>query len=336
MNPHTQRIIGSSQTLSDTLDHASSLAKIDRPILIFGERGSGKEMIAQRLHYLSHRWDQPYITINCAAISENLMESELFGHETGAFTGASKSHKGHFERADKGTLFLDELGTMSLRLQEKLLRLIEYGEFEKLGSTKTQSVDVRVIAATNANLVNMSQEGEFRADLLDRLTFDVIQVPPLRERHEDVEELAHFFAIKLSTELMWDYFSGFTENALNILKSHSWPGNIRELKNVVERSVYRWGDQDLPVDKIIINPFENNYSFDPPNITPSHPQHTHSSQSFLLDSNLNLKEQTQQLHIHLVKEALKNNQHNQKNAASQLGLSYDQIRGLIRKYHLNL
>ncbi|WP_191600617.1 phage shock protein operon transcriptional activator [Marinomonas algicola] len=331
MDNYTQRIIGSSQALSDALDHASLLAKINRPVLVCGERGSGKEMIAQRLHYLSNRWDQPYITINCAAISESLMESELFGHEAGAFTGASKSHKGHFEKADKGTLFLDELATMSLRLQEKLLRLIEYGEFEKLGGTKTLSVDVRVIAATNADLVSLSQIGEFRADLLDRLAFDVIQVPPLRARQDDIEELANFFAIRLTSELQWDYFPGFSDKSLHELKTHHWPGNIRELKNTVERSVYRWGEQDTQIDTIIIDPF---------NGLTKHPIHTHKTtdtttqSAFQIESGLSLKEQTQKLQVHLVKEALKSNQHNQKKAADSLGLSYDQIRGLIRKHGL--
>ncbi len=337
MNTQTQRIIGSSQSLSDALDHTSLLAKINRPILICGERGSGKELIAQRLHYLSDRWEQPYVAINCAAISENLMESELFGHEAGAFTGASKPHIGHFERSDKGTLFLDELGTMSLRLQEKLLRLIEYGEFERLGGSKTISVDVRVIAATNANLVDMSQTGEFRADLLDRLAFDVIRVPPLRDRLEDIEELANFFALKLSTELEWDYFPGFTHFALESLKEYQWPGNIRELKNVIERSVYRWGEQDSPVDSVIINPFHSNpidSSGVASNLETTTTKNLNQPAS-MINSNLSLKEQTEQLQIQLVKNALDNNQYNQKKAAQTLGLSYDQIRGLIRKHNLS-
>ncbi|MFT2110032.1 phage shock protein operon transcriptional activator [Marinomonas sp. 2405UD68-3] len=344
MNIQTQRIIGSSQALSDTLDHTSLLAKINRPILICGERGSGKELIAQRLHYLSDRWEQPYITINCAAISENLMESELFGHEAGAFTGASKPHIGHFERSDKGTLFLDELGTMSLRLQEKLLRLIEYGEFERLGSGKTISVDVRVIAATNANLIDMSQAGEFRADLLDRLAFDVIQVPPLRNRLEDIEELANFFAMKLTSELGWDYFSGFTDSALATLGSYHWPGNIRELKNVIERSVYRWGDQNVPVDSVIINPFNSALTMptqlgnkqDSVNRSGSTvAEEYQNSPEFKINLEQSFKEQTEHLHIHLVNTALQKNQFNQKKAAQMLGLSYDQIRGLIRKHNLS-
>ncbi|GGN27991.1 MULTISPECIES: phage shock protein operon transcriptional activator [Marinomonas] len=332
---NNQRVIGSSQALADALDHASILAEINRPILICGERGSGKELIAERLHYLSPRWDQPFISLNCAAISDSLMESELFGHEAGAFTGATKTYQGRFERADGGTLFLDELGTMSLRVQEKLLRLIEYGEFERLGSAKTQRVNVRIVAATNANLPSLSKQGEFRADLLDRLTFDVIQVPPLRDRKEDIEELANFFAIKLSTELGWEYFQGFSPKALTSLKQYDWPGNIRELKNVVERSVYRWGFQADPVEKIVINPFThaNEEASDSLINTQAVLATTIDSKpsGFSLNSSLSLKEQTFQLQQHLIQQALKENQHNQRLAAQSLGLTYDQFRGLLKK-----
>ncbi|WP_111637339.1 phage shock protein operon transcriptional activator [Marinomonas shanghaiensis] len=332
---NNQRVIGSSQALADALDHASILAEINRPILICGERGSGKELIAERLHYLSPRWDQPFISINCAAISDSLMESELFGHEAGAFTGATKTYQGRFERADGGTLFLDELGTMSLRVQEKLLRLIEYGEFERLGSAKTQRVNVRIVAATNANLPSLSKQGEFRADLLDRLTFDVIQVPPLRDRKEDIEELANFFAMKLSTELGWEYFQGFSPKALTSLKQYDWPGNIRELKNVVERSVYRWGFQADPVEKIVINPFTHAHEEASDSLINTQAAQAVTIESnpsgFSLNSSLSLKEQTFQLQQHLIQQALNENQHNQRLAAQSLGLTYDQFRGLLKK-----
>lgn len=329
---NNQRVIGSSQALADALDHASILAEINRPILICGERGSGKELIAERLHYLSPRWDKPFISINCAAISDSLMESELFGHEAGAFTGATNVYQGRFERADGGTLFLDELGTMSLKVQEKLLRLIEYGEFERLGSAKTQRVDVRIVAATNENLPSLSKQGAFRADLLDRLAFDVIQVPPLRERKEDIEELASFFAVKLSTELDWEYFQGFTPKALTSLKNYDWPGNIRELKNVIERSVYRCGFQDEPVEKIVINPFTRANEEASNNLINTQADTIESKPSgFSLNSSLNLKEQVFQLQQHLIQQALNENQHNQRLAAQSLGLTYDQFRGLLKK-----
>ena len=255
MRSQPKTIIGQSPVLSAALDHLSTLASIDRPVLVIGERGTGKELAAERLHFLSPRWSNAFLKVNCGAIAETLLESELFGHEAGAFTGATRQHIGRFERADGGTLFLDELGTMSLQLQEKLLRLIEYGEFERVGGQKTIHVDVRIVAATNADLPAMADRGDFRWDLLDRLTFDVVRLPALRERPEDIDELANHFAMKFTSELGWDVFSGFSDTALESLKGHDWPGNIRELKNAVERSLYRWGAQDAPVGIVVIDPF---------------------------------------------------------------------------------
>ncbi|MCB1848430.1 MAG: sigma 54-interacting transcriptional regulator, partial [Halieaceae bacterium] len=194
-------MIGNSTALAGALERLSSLAAINRPILVMGERGTGKELAAERLHYLSARWDAPLVKVNCAAMAESLLESELFGHEAGAFTGATRSQRGRFERADGGTLFLDELATMSVRLQEKLLRLVEYGEFERLGGQQTLQVDVRVIAATNVDLRALARDGRFRADLLDRLSFDVVHLPALRQRPGDIPELAQHFAVQLCSEL---------------------------------------------------------------------------------------------------------------------------------------
>ncbi|HFB66696.1 MAG TPA: AAA family ATPase, partial [Aeromonadales bacterium] len=179
-------LIGESPSFVSCLEHVSYAAPLNRPVLIVGERGTGKELIASRMHFLSTRWEQPYVKMNCAAINENLLENELFGHESGAFTGAQKRHEGRFEQADGGTLFLDELANSSLSVQEKLLRVIEYGEFERVGGSKTIKVDVRVIAATNEDLPQLAKKGNFRADLLDRLAFDVITLPPLRYRKEDI------------------------------------------------------------------------------------------------------------------------------------------------------
>jgi len=250
-----QRIIGESTTLAEALAHVSALAPLSRPVLVMGERGSGKELMAERLHFLSQRWDKPLIKVNCAAISDDLIDSALFGHEPGAFTGATARHLGHFERADAGTLFLDELATLPLRTQEKLLRLAEYGEFERLGGQKTLNADVRIVGATHANLLEMVDQGQFRGDLLDRLAFDVVAVPPLRERQEDIPALIDHFAVQMSHELGWAYYSGFTDGATQALLTHRWPGNIRELKNVVERSLHRWGNGDTPIETVVINPF---------------------------------------------------------------------------------
>ena len=166
-----REVLGSSDIFLEMMEKASRLAKINRPVLIFGERGTGKELVAERLHFLSGRWDQPFVKVNCAALSENLLEAELFGYEQGAFTGAQRSKDGKFTRANGGTIFLDEIANASLPFQEKLLRVIEYGEFEKVGGTKTLEVDIRVVAATNDDLRIKVKQGTFRADLFDRLCF---------------------------------------------------------------------------------------------------------------------------------------------------------------------
>ena len=206
--PTPPELIGQSPAFLDALAHASSAAALDRPLLIVGERGSGKELIAGRIHFLSPRWDGPLVKVNCAAMNEELLESELFGHEAGSFTGASKKHLGRFERAEGGTLFLDEIPSASARVQEKLLRVIEYGEYERVGGEETITADVRVVAAANIDLRNAADRGDFRADLLDRLAFDVIGAPPLRERREDIPQLAAHFAAGLARE-MEEPFDGF-------------------------------------------------------------------------------------------------------------------------------
>src|SRR5690554_1623165 len=252
-------LIGQANSFLSVLEQVSQIAPLNKPVLIIGERGTGKELIAARLHYLSKRWEQSYITLNCAALSESLLESELFGHEVGAFTGAQKRHEGRFERADGGTLFLDELANTSALVQEKILRVIEYGEFERVGGSKTVRVDTRLVAATNEDLPSLAEAGKFRADLLDRLAFDVITLPPLRERREDIMLLAEHFAIQMARELELELFSGFTSKARQTLLDYAWPGNVRELKNVVERSVYRVNNAHLPVSEVILDPFNSPY-----------------------------------------------------------------------------
>ncbi|MGH8126193.1 MAG: sigma 54-interacting transcriptional regulator, partial [Rhodanobacteraceae bacterium] len=206
-------MLGESPAFLNVLEHASRVAAIDKPVLVIGERGTGKELIAARLHYLSPRWDKPLVKLNCATLTESLLESELFGHEAGAFTGATARHVGRFEQADGGTLFLDELATVSLRVQEKILRAVEYGQFERVGGSKTLAVDVRIVGATNSDLPAAVHAGRFRADLLDRLAFDVLTVPPLRARAGDILRLAEHFAINISRELGRELFAGFTARA---------------------------------------------------------------------------------------------------------------------------
>ncbi|MGO2496805.1 MAG: phage shock protein operon transcriptional activator [Vibrio litoralis] len=344
-----QNIIGQSAAFLAALDKTSQLAAIERPILIVGERGTGKELIAQRLHYLSKRWQHPLISLNCSALSEGLIDSELFGHESGSFTGSKGQHKGRFERAESGTLFLDELATAPFSVQEKLLRVIEYGEYERVGGHKTLQANVRLVCATNADLPQMAQQGLFRADLLDRLAFDVIHLPPLRLRLEDIPLLAEHYAIQMCQELSLPLFTGFSTRALNELCAYAWPGNVRELKNVVERAVYRHGTQEGKIDEIEFNPFQSPIVDSTPEVSSS----TSSSETKndtvtnlppntvpVADSEntltlpLDYKQWQQDQDIQLLKQSLKQSKYHQRNAAKLLGLSYHQFRGMLRKYDM--
>ncbi|MAC32820.1 MAG: phage shock protein operon transcriptional activator [Haliea sp.] len=337
----SENLVGQSLALAEALEQVSRLASINRPVLILGARGTGKELIAQRLHYLSPRWDAPLVKVNCAALAESLLESELFGHEAGAFTGATRSRAGRFERADGGTLFLDELGSMSLRLQEKLLRLVEYGEFERLGGQQTLRVDVRVLGATHADLRAQVAAGEFRADLLDRLSFDVIHLPPLQHRREDILELAEHFAVQVCPELGWPLFPGFTETARDQLLGHDWPGNVRELKNTVERSLHRWGDPEEAVDEIVLDPFRppwQNSREDSPDAAPATAGGTSPGEREPAepggDFPLDFRRAMQRAERDLLVRALEAHGHHQGRTAEALQLSYDQLRGLLRKHRL--
>ncbi|MCA1777988.1 MAG: phage shock protein operon transcriptional activator, partial [Xanthomonadaceae bacterium] len=300
---------------------------LNRPVLVVGERGTGKELIAERLHYLSNRWDQPLVKLNCAAISAALLESELFGHEAGAFTDASRRRIGRFEQASEGTLFLDELATTSPAVQEKILRIIEYGEFERLGSSTTQSVDVRVVGATNEDLPSLAAAGKFRADLLDRLSFDVITLPPMRERLEDIEPLAEHFAIRMSRELGRELFAGFSPTAMRQMLEYTWPGNVRELKNVVERAVYRLENLKDPIGALELDPFDSPWRPQTANAIAASPG------VGVLPNDLRawLDEQEQLL----VERSITECGGNRKRAAERLGLSYDQLRGILRKHQDN-
>lgn len=324
-----QNLIGESPSFLSILDKVSKLAAIDRPVLIIGERGTGKELIAQRLHYLSKRWDQPLISLNCSTLSEGLIDSELFGHEQGAFTGSKARHKGRFERAENGTLFLDELATAPLLVQEKLLRVIEYGQYERVGGHQLLNANVRLVCATNADLPKMAENGEFRADLLDRLAFDVIHLPPLRERQEDILLLAEYYAIKMCRELGFEYFVGFSTQAEQSLHQYHWPGNVRELKNVIERAVYQHGQQQEPIDNLIFDPFKSDWH---PAQANKQDEDKPQAQNFTFPLDFKLwQEQQDQI---ILTEALKQSQFNQRKAAQLLGLSYHQLRGMVRKYEL--
>jgi psp operon transcriptional activator len=317
MQIHSQQALGQSDAFLEFSEKLSEAARADRPVIIIGERGAGKELAAARLHYLSRRWDGPFNTLNCAALSPNLIESELFGHEAGAFTGAAARRQGRFEAADGGTLFLDEIGNMPLTAQEKILRAVEYGVFERVGGSSPVSVDVRVVAATNADLPGLVDQGKFKADLLDRLAFEVLELPPLREREGDVMLLARHFAARMAIEMGFEDAPDFGPAAEEILTAYSWPGNIRELKNVVERAVYRSGGG--PVTQVVIDPF---------GAAPPGPPESRGEKI----PHGGLPQAVEELKVRLVNNALEQAGGSQAAAARLLGLTYDQFRGIYRKH----
>ncbi|MBY0420496.1 MAG: sigma 54-interacting transcriptional regulator, partial [Pararheinheimera sp.] len=269
------------------------------------------------------------------------------------FTGAAKRHEGRFERANGGTLFLDELANTPAMVQEKLLRVIEYGEFERVGGSRSVKVDVRLICATNEDLPSMAELGEFRADLLDRLAFDVITLPPMRERQEDILVLAEHFAVNMARELGFELFSGFSEKAKRILLEHEWPGNVRELKNVVERSVYRTNNPYVPVHHIQLDPFESPFrprtrvrTLDrrpPPDkavvasreqSSDNPPALVKAASAFDFNQVQDFKVLSENFEMDLIKQALAASQFNQKKTAEALNLTYHQLRGYMKKYKL--
>ena len=344
----SDQFIGQSLAFLDAVERASRAAPLNRPVLVIGERGTGKELIAERLHHLSSRWAGPLIVMNCAALPENLIEAELFGHEAGSFTGAAKTRHGRFEEADSGTLFLDELGTLSMPAQDRLLRAVEYGEITRIGASKPLSVDVRIVAATNENLPALVDKGRFRADLLDRLSFEVITLPPLRSREGDIPLLAEHFGRRMSAEIEWSNWPGFTSRAVAALEAYPWPGNVRELRNVVERAVYRHEDPERPIDDIQFNPFHSPWA----------PAGTDAAVASVAAGSANEAEEQPQQPLHLVsstpaagptsdfrgavtayerqllEEALRRNRFNQRATAAALGLSYDQLRHALKRHKL--
>lgn len=309
--------IGESEEYLSFQEAVSKVAKVDRPVLLIGERGTGKELAARRLHYMSKRWRSPLVTVNCASLSPTLIESELFGYERGAFTGAFSTRKGRFEEAEGGTLFLDEIGLVPLEVQEKILRVVEYGTYERVGSSETLEANVRIIGATNADLVKLCNEGKFKEDLLDRLSFEVLFLPPLRRRGEDILLLASYFASRMAMELGEVDIPHISKKVEKELMEYEWPGNVRELKNVIERAVYRDG---VEIEHIDLNPFDNPYK-----------------EEFVIKepASIDLKsfrKEHENLDILYVKKALEMSGHNQREAAALLDLTYDQFRGLYRKY----
>ena len=338
------QFIGQSGAFLDAVERASRAAPMSRPVLVIGERGTGKELIAERLHRLSSRWGEPLVTLNCAALPETLIEAELFGHEAGAFTGATRARAGRFEEADKGTLFLDELGNLSMAAQERLLRAVEYGEVTRIGSSRPLDVDVRIVAATNDDLPAMAERGEFRADLLDRLSFEVITLPPLRVRDGDIDVLANYFGRRMAAELHWDAWPGFADHVRRQLDEYGWPGNVRELRNVVERAVYRWDNWDEPIAHVQFDPFDSPWKPLVPTHRISEPTMAGAAkgagpiaapaQAPELETVDDLRAAVDDHEKRIVEHALGKHRWNQRQTAKALGLTYDQLRHCIKKHGL--
>jgi len=335
------QFIGQSGAFLDAVERASRAAPMRRPVLVIGERGTGKELIAERLHRLSERWGEPLVTMNCAALPETLIEAELFGHEAGAFTGATKARVGRFEEADKGTLFLDELGSLSMAAQERLLRAVEYGEVTRIGSSRPINVDVRIVAATNENLPIAAERGTFRSDLLDRLSFEVITLPPLRVREGDVEVLADYFGRRMAAEIGWEGWPGFAPHVAKQLEDYVWPGNVRELRNVVERAIYRWDNWNDAIGHVQFDPFDSPWqpaasmqasAQSDPVSAPAAP--AASLPTVQIEEIDDLRGAVEQHERTIVEHALGKHRWNQRQTAKALGLTYDQLRHCIKKHGL--
>jgi psp operon transcriptional activator len=329
--------LGKSETFLFFQQQLARVAGVSRPVVLIGERGTGKELAAARIHYLSPRWSGPFVKLNCAALAPSVLESELFGHEAGAFTGANRLREGRFESAHGGTLFLDELGLMPLAVQEKLLRVVEYGTFELLGSSEEIAVDVRLVAATSVDLRSLVAEGRFKADLLDRLAFQILYLPPLRLREGDIPVLANHFAQRFAVELGLKSTPSLSPSALAELQRYDWPGNVRELKNVIERAVYL--SETPEISLVTLNPFNPPFALSGAGQTAhsmaaegnrSEPASPGAQFPVDFDSVIRLQE------VRLVRSALAAAHYQQHQAARLLGLTYDRFRGLYRKYKESL
>jgi psp operon transcriptional activator len=338
----SNQFVGSSLAFLDAVERASRAAPLNRPVLVIGERGTGKELIAERLHHLSPRWSGPLVTMNCAALPENLIEAELFGHEAGSFTGASKTRHGRFEEADGGTLFLDELATLSSPAQDRLLRAVEYGEVTRIGASKPISVDVRIVAATNEHLPGLVDQGRFRADLLDRLSFEVVTLPPLRARSGDIPLLAEHFGRRMAVELDWPNWPGFTSRLMAEFEAYPWPGNVRELRNVVERAVYRAEDPERPIDEVQFDPFHSPWANTQAPVAAAQPMHAVNDSAEApaaaappsVTSVSDFRSAIAAYERSILEDALARNRFNQRATASALGLSYDQLRHALKRHKL--
>jgi len=302
--------VGRSRAFLEVVEQARQLADVPRPLLLRGERGTGKELLGRFIHAASDRAAHPYVVINCAAFQEDLFVSAMFGHEKGAFTGAHEMRRGKLELAHRGTLFLDEVANMTTSAQQKLLRVLEYQKFERVGGSESIEVDVRIVAATNADLEALMEQGDFLRDLYDRLSFAVLTLPPLRRRREDIPDLIAFYIEHLHAEIPDLVPKTFTPAAVQDLQEYHWPGNIRQLRNVVERLYISDADgiietSDLPLEITSLEPLGRTF-----------------------------EEKVRAYEKSLLLNALKDSLGNQREAAKRLGMTYDQFRHYYKKYGL--
>ncbi|MBI5546493.1 MAG: sigma 54-interacting transcriptional regulator, partial [Deltaproteobacteria bacterium] len=306
--------------LGPVMERVEKVARVPRPVMVLGERGTGKELVAHEIHRRSLRTEGPLVVFNCAAVAESLLESELFGHEKGAFTGASARKAGRFELADGGTLFLDEVADMSEAFQAKVLRAVEYQRFERVAGTHLLEVDVRVVSATNADMKQRIAQGRFRADLYDRLAFEVIELPPLRTRKQDIPALARHFLARFAQEAHTRPRE-LSAGALAALSAYDFPGNVRELKHVIERAAYRSEADQLSREAVeSALPARSGVG------AAGSPESAAASGSF--------EERTAAFEKAMLLKALQDCHYSQKDAAERLALTYDQFRHMYRKYGL--
>jgi psp operon transcriptional activator len=343
MERDSHQFIGQSSAFLDAVERASRAAPLNRPVLVVGERGTGKELIAERLHRLSSRWDGPLVTINCAALPETLIEAELFGHEAGAFTGATRAREGRFEEADGGTLFLDELGTLSMGAQERLLRAVEYGEVTRIGSSRPMRVDVRIVAATNEHLPNMVDKGRFRADLLDRLCFEVITLPPLRVREGDVEVLSEYYGRRMAAELGWAGCRVSARLRPRPLKTICGPAMCANCATWSNVPFIAGLTPAQPVDYIQFDPFDSPWrgglAASAPAQVRSDNQAANAEPRVANDLSqavdvTDFREATEKYEKAVLEQALAKCRYNQRQTAKALNLSYDQLRHTLKKHDL--
>ena len=313
--PKFENIVGESPQMQEVFRTIEKVARSNATILILGETGVGKELVAEALHRNSSRAEGPFVKMNCAALHENLLESELFGHERGSFTGADRQRIGRFELANEGTLFLDEIGSMTLSTQTKVLRILQEREFERMGGNRTVKVDVRMVAATNANLEEAISRGDFREDLFYRVNVVNITVPPLRERKQDIVPLSRYFIDRFSAELKKGV-KGMAPSAVRALQRHTWPGNIRELENTIERAVLMCDSDTITSDDL--------------NLFPEQTSNVSSLNLRLPPTGIDLDELEKQA----ILEALRVNNWVQKEAASFLGISSRVMNYKVAKYEI--